>query len=137
MGTGGGRHWGLRPNVSILVLRFQHFQMACLNRIFSYFFTQSDNCRFTVFYFDEGCLRDTVHYLHAPLLEVKPCNLPVNSSYRFYKAWFSEGQKKNQDCKVSGSRWGNDNAKMAVPKKQTLFADNKELTGIQESKAEW
>jgi hypothetical protein len=70
-------------------------------------------------------LRDTAH-LHAALLEVKPCNLPVNSSYHFYKAWFSEGQKKNQDCKVSGSKWGNDNAIMTVPKKQTLFADYKE-----------
>ncbi len=125
-GHRGGRHWGLRPNVPILSLRFQ---MACLimSRIFSYFFTKSGNCRFTLFYFDDGCLRDTVH-LHAPLLEVKPCNLPVHSSYHFYKAWFSEGQKKSQDCKVSGSKSGNDNAIMTVPEKQTLFADNKEFS---------
>jgi hypothetical protein len=93
MGTVGGRHWGLRPNVPILALRFEQFQMACLIRIFSYFFTQSDNCRFTLFYFDEGCLKDTVHVhctVHTPLIEVKPCNLP-----HFYKAWCSQGQKKN------------------------------------------
>ncbi len=62
----GGRQWGLGPNVPILVLSFEHFQMACLIGIFNYFLTQSDNCRYTVFYFDEGCLRDTVHLLYMP-----------------------------------------------------------------------
>ncbi len=85
--------WG--PNVSILSLSFEHFQMACLNRIFSYFFTQSDTCRLTVFYFDEGCLRDTIH-LHVPVLEGKPCNHPETVVIIFYKEILSRSKEKSR-----------------------------------------